>query len=246
MELTDEFFELADRYYNGQLTKDELVAINQRIKNEADFANQIKQFVKAKEAIKTDARTLLRQQVAERVELGKKKTEGKPKPRIWVAAALILIVVGLPTTMTFFDNGGHVSTSALIKDNYEVPSISARGNETQQQWMDAAMAYDKGSYEEAIQLLTQLAQDPTTGNLSEVHLYLGVSLIETEQPLEAIGYFEKIKPDSFLYPKAQWYTAIAYLKEGDHKKAAEQLKSIANSPKHYKKEAAANILKELR
>ncbi len=78
-------------------------------------------------------------------------------------------------------------------------------------------------------------------------LYVGVSHLELDNYEAAIAEFQKLSQSNFIdNHKGYWYTALAYLKQGNKEKSRGTLEIIAKNPSYYKYEDAKKLLKKLR
>jgi hypothetical protein len=64
-------------------------------------------------------------------------------------------------------------------------------------------------------------------------------------PDSAVSRFSNVSPVSSLSQDASWYLGLSYLKAGNSQKAAGVFESITKMQKHYKKEQAKEIFRQL-
>lgn len=106
---------------------------------------------------------------------------------------------------------------------------------------EALMDYESGNYATLQKLnLNNLPQtrgpeetDRKKNILQLGHYYTGIAYLETGNTGKAIAHFNwvlKNQPDTTLKDKTQWYLALAYLKENNREKAANELKKVKNIP----------------
>jgi tetratricopeptide (TPR) repeat protein len=106
----------------------------------------------------------------------------------------------------------------------------------------AEIAFEKKDYAQALTLLNQLlAESPNDSNLQ---LYKGICLLETDQAAQARSTWEPItNGQSALRSEAQWYTALSYLKEQNYASCKSALLKIQPNEDRY--EDAQKLLKQL-
>lgn len=107
---------------------------------------------------------------------------------------------------------------------------------------EALMDYESGKYTTLQKLnLNNLPRTRGTGetdskeNILQLgHYYKGLAFLQTGNTRDAITNLHWVlnnQPGKALQAKAQWYLALAYVKEGNMEKAAELCRSIVNNKK---------------
>lgn len=110
---------------------------------------------------------------------------------------------------------------------------------------DAMKYYENQDFGRAALTFDQLIQlnpaDQTT-----YRFYAGIARLANQQPKESIQYLQPVADSDNPYQEqAQWYIALAYLKDNDHQSAKKLLGKIANQSVHDRKKEAQQILKSL-
>ncbi|MBN8789751.1 MAG: hypothetical protein J0I84_21940 [Terrimonas sp.] len=121
----------------------------------------------------------------------------------------------------------------------------------------ALMDYESGNYKTLQQLnlkdLPQTRGADETGSRENIlqlgHYYKGLAFLQTSNTKEAIinlNWVLNNQPNKLLHTKAQWYLALAYLKENKSEKATELCRSIvSNRENHTLVKDSEKILKVL-
>lgn len=141
-------------------------------------------------------------------------------------AAIIVLALSLNIYLEYqqMDKAFTVYYSPLEYDSV----LSSRGAVTLSPELSVVMeAYNQKDYPKALQLFENIPHAD-----KDYLIYKAISLIETEQLLEAITLLEDLVKDgesTTYYQDANWYLANAYLKNHDKKKALEILSGIEQS-----------------
>jgi hypothetical protein len=124
------------------------------------------------------------------------------------------------------------------------PDATVRGENKILDDTPAIQAYEKEDYFTAVRHYEQLAmKDPK--NIKN-NLFLGISLLSTNQPGKAIDILNKVPPADaaeFNYD-LQWYLALAYLKMKEIEKARSLFRQLCGNENYYRK-PAKEILSKL-
>ena len=110
-----------------------------------------------------------------------------------------------------------------------------RGTPNWPEFEQGIAAYQAGRYREAAGLLQDAARRTPTEDV--VALYLGVSLLLSDQPREARRVLEEAAGRTPTSRVIRWYLAQAELRTGRVRRAQELARSLAGSPGAYQSEA---------
>ncbi|MEJ0029127.1 MAG: hypothetical protein WDO15_01580 [Bacteroidota bacterium] len=121
--------------------------------------------------------------------------------------------------------------------------INVRGS-TDQLLSEGMNAYNQKDYKKASDVLYRYVNaNPSDLN---AQFYLGISSIEAGKAGEGIRYLDNvIEARGMLVEQAQWYLALAYLKEGDLTSCQRELKEIDVQGHDYR-ERAERLLEDLK
>lgn len=165
---------------------------------------------------------------------------------IGIAAAILLLLAGL-----WLFQPASSASDTLFAENFQAypPPAKLRGQAGQDQlWESARSAYLEENYSlAASQFESLLAQGQTQHPLYLVHFYAGVSQLAQHPPrlADAIRHLLFVTAmDSDYFHPAQWYLALAFLKNGEPQKAKALLEKISEESS-YRKKAVDALLEEL-
>jgi hypothetical protein len=89
----------------------------------------------------------------------------------------------------------------------------------------------------------QMGVQESVGSQEYLHLYQGLSLLATHDAAGALVRFgqvmDRVNPRCVLYAKAEWYSALACMKNKDMGKAAELAQHLVQTNSIYKQQAEA-------
>lgn len=234
--------QLIEKYIQNKLSAEEALMVNELLKNDINFKTELILQTNLKKVARKDDDTHFRNLIAD-IEL-KAKNESRIKRRsyaIWLAAASIVLLLGLSY---FFTMNQKPSTNDLFASYFEpyrnVVQPLERGNEQQDKKTLAFLAYEKGEYEKAIDLFTDLY---ATTKEPYYLFYKANALLKLEKANEAVPLLiEHLKTKDTLAEKTTWYLALAYLKLNDKPNARLTLKKVIADGK-YKATEAQELLK---
>jgi len=233
--------ELLEKYIQNRLTSEEELKFANLLKSDISFKEEVALHTNLKKVVEKEDDTNFRNLV-ENIESREKKPRQKTSYIKWLAAASIVLLLGLSY---FFNMEQKLSTDTLFAQNFEpyrnVIAPIVRSTEQQDEKAIAFMAYEKGEYQNAIVLFTKLY---TETKESYYLFYKANALLKLERANEAVPLLEQhLKTKDTLTEKTNWYLALAYLKLEDKQQARKLLnKVIADGL--YKNKEAKKLLKE--
>jgi tetratricopeptide (TPR) repeat protein len=241
----DEKTELLQRYYDGTISGAELSKVEILLKEEPELVAELQQIRNVEMALHGLGVGHLRDEMTQwEKEMNLEKTKGRTIPLYFMlsiaAVGLLLIVAGI--FLFFPENASNQQLYTSYFTPYE-DMISVRGDEETVLLNEAMSAYNEGNYEAATPRLQRYAA--LTDARPEIHLYLGISLMQTNQDAAALESLKISLDQPLVQQQAEWYIALAYLKQDDMDRARQQLEEIANNSGHYKQESARNLLESL-
>lgn len=255
--------EFIEAYFTNKLSDSELIAFEERLKNDKDFFDRVqleKQLFESldeaslgsvsnkdhasvqayKAAFESDAIRDIKKAIIK----AEVSYEQKPKRYIGLyiaAAASIALLISI-----FFWNETNESSSSLYTEYIELstlPSLAERRNESSDVLLNAQRQFENKSYTEAINILQEAIKD-TTDHRAVKYVYLGIAQMESHQFDDAMHTFETLAQSDFIdAPLAHWYMALLYLKKDDRKQAEIRLKKIIKENLYNKSKAEELLLK---
>jgi len=244
--------DLIDKYFENSLSPKEQLKFKDLLQNDKEF---VKEF-----AFQKDLKKIISIKQQEDLKSTLQQFENKLQNKSpflifqkkWLVAASIslLIAVGIWSVKnTFFP-----STEDLFAENFEpyrnIVQPIVRGESINTIEYRAFVSYENNEYYKAINLFNSVKNPSKTSTL----FYKAMSYLATNNASEAIEILLPIATNKNLgdseidfKEKANWYLALAYLKNGDDKKAISQFSFIANHPSSsFKKEESIHVLKYLK
>ena len=237
--------DLIEKYILNSLSHEEALMVDELLHNDVNFEKELTLQTNLKKAIKKDDDDNFRNLISELES--KAKVENPITRRCyvkWFAAASIVVLLGLSYLFTMDQTA---STNDLFASYFEpyrnVIQPMERGNEQQNEKSLAFYAYEKGDYEQAIQLFTDLYNSTKE---SYYLFYKANALLKLEKANEAVPILlEHLKTKDTLTEKTTWYLALAYLKLNDKPNARITLKKVIAEGK-YKTTEAQKLLKAVK
>lgn len=159
------------------------------------------------------------------------------------AAACVLVLVGVGV-MQFI---GSTDETKLYNNNFKHLSATfVERDDSVSLLTEAVSLYDKKQYAAANPKFDSfLAKDP---NNIEANLYAGISHLAVDEADKAIPLFRKVidnQNENFMEP-AQWYLALALMKNKDKNGSMAVLEEIRNTPGHEYREDAKTLLRKMK
>ena len=172
--------------------------------------------------------------------------------RYWAAAASVVIVLGAgyyayqqttdrPADIAYAETFTPDATDQLMKD-FPTGQVSP---EIRTHFLDALTQYKAGKYDQVIENLRTLPADKQT--IQYKNYFLGLSYLANKQPVEAIPLLTKAQsaPSVKLRQKAEWFLALAYVKNGQKDKARLLLNQISSNRANPFGKLAQQVLRKI-
>jgi tetratricopeptide (TPR) repeat protein len=271
--MKDEDIDLIERYLLGQATEKEEKSVKERMAVDQEFAEDI-EFMRsvilaAREKGEETFRESLREvegSLTEKLEgqaekeMEQEKEKKVPlfrRPWLYYAAGIAAVVaIGIFLTVNLPGRGEQLYGEYFEPYPNEVITY-ARGETvagefdhlSQEQYnliVRAMKYYERNEFEQAAGLFgEQLEQIPANAGLI---IYMAIAEMETGktgQAIENLRYVTHI-PHADLKEQAQWYLALAYLKNDQAEAAREVLTTITGQDQHPFKEKARELLRKIK
>jgi len=235
-----------DRYQNGTLSPKELHDFQQMMDNNALFVSELKLQQSIDEAIQ-DTESLHFERVLTQLHHSYSKERVKQN-LLRVAASLTFIMVIGGIFWLFLPNVGH--NYARLADQYykvydPITAIRSGDQPSDQLLAEAFDLFTRKDFTKAANKFKDLLNLNPSNNMAR--FYLGISLMETGKPAEAIPHMQEIilQKDVLFQNQAEWYMALCFLKTNEKEKAIGHLKNLVAKSGHYKVQAQ-KLIKELK
>lgn len=244
--------QLIERFFERELSEQELADFEARLKADHDFAEKVERFDYAHQEVEKiyypNERETFKKHWNKILDSDQDAPIRKIKPiRYYLTrvAAAILLILGLSLVFNQF-SPSNKDFQQLALQNWEqsIMTISTRDNtqvvESAVIWNKAEKAYKEGKFEEALGFLDILGDKP------DALLWKGNCYFELRQMPKAISHFEKViqHKDGSKKDLALWYQALAYLYEKDTDATRKNLNIIIEN-KYPKADDAKQLLEEL-
>jgi len=240
--------DLINAYLRGNLTNDEMIDFDNRLKNDLDFQVEFQAMKlirdRVREGVKSQVLLSLKKQEDSIQKRQITKTHTTMRKYTSIAASLVLIV---SLSYFGFSKGTNNIDGSQIFDEYyqsyaNLASGTVRGTKADLENLKAKAyyAYDLGNYTEAADRLTQLLM--TEKNAAN-YFYLGMAQIENGDNETAIHNLNTVFNNYKEYTEqAQWFLALTLLKQGEENQALSNLIDLSLNGQSYK-DKSSEILK---
>ena len=159
------------------------------------------------------------------------KTHRRIDAKVYYAAALLLITL-VYVFQLFFQQPVHEKLFAEYFKPYPNTIPLVRGSVSSGDLEAAMMQYELGNFSNSLsQLKIIITKDADNAT---AQFYSGICLLETKRVTEAILHFENVNKESNFGELADWYTALAYLKNKNKKTAKQILNRIVKRGETYR------------
>ncbi len=269
MRLSEEQYELIEAYLTDELSEADRRSLEADMQTDAELRTEVER----QRELRLGLRALGIQAALERVRAqynatqrtGDSNVQSNAKPlltptsavvrplanwRYWAAAASVVLGVGYftyqqsgdrPADLAYADTSVPGQADQLTKEfpTGTLPPAS------RQQLLDALANYKAGRYDAVIKRLNTLPADRQT--IHYKNYFLGLSHLANQQPTVAIPLLQKAlaAPSPLLRQKAEWFLALAYVKNNQTEKALPTLKRISTDKAHPFQSLAQRVLQKI-
>lgn len=179
-----------------------------------------------------------------------RKPAGRPKKLYWmsaVAAAALLLAILWPAFQGILRPTYEKTAQAYLAERFPAREIRKGTQEMEVARLEAADAYIREDYQQAI-ALRKAAAGSSAANSSD-HFYLGLCYLylKEAQPKLAIQHLQKAREmdKGQLQQEIDWFLGLAYIQNGEPDKAREALQEIVRD-KGWNAEKAEKLLREMK
>ena len=274
MALTEKDTELIEEYLLGKLNSEEVKKVEERIKHDAEFAEEVTFMSDVILATREKGREELEKILSdagneditnpeEQSKQEKEREAGPPGKKLldfrrnwiyYVAVLILLLAVGIyinrhNSTRRLYKKyfSPHPNTLISYTHKETVPQKFNRFSVQEYNLIVSGMKhYDEENYGKTADLLEQnIKRNPENAGLI---FYMAISQMETDQTEKAIDnltYLKKLEQPLY-HEHISWYLALAYLKNNQSQKADALLEDIRNISNHPHQKDAGNLLQKLK
>lgn len=228
-------------YLDGNLTEEQRQAVDERLRFEPAFRKRFDEYAilwQGLDQLSFD-RLVATAQTESRPEAGK-RIFPRPSLRQWLIAAAALVVL----------SGGYSAYSGYR--SYEENELFARFYQPERAdpgddplcghlAPDVRDSYFRKEYEQTLRLLA------AGGSGSCTHYYRGLAYLASARPEEAIAELEQVRKEDSqpVKERADWYLALAFLKNHRRKESVRLLRTIAENKGHIYQLSAQKMLETI-
>lgn len=240
--------DLINKYFENSLTHKEQMFLNDLLKKDEAFKKEFVFQKDLKSVIAFDQKGKLKsklQNFENKIEINHEPIK---LPKLWLVAASVILLIGLG--FWYVNDSYFPSNEKIYTENFEpyrnIIQPVERGKEINTIEYKAFVAYENREFHKAINLFNSSENSEAVyTQFYKAMCYLGIN-----KSSEAIDILLPIATSenqmNSLNEKANWYLALAYLKNGEKEKAISQFSLVANHPNNsFKKEEARKILNYL-
>lgn len=174
--------------------------------------------------------------------LSEKESKFRINPSYWLAAASVIVVLGISSYLGLFTNNDYSGSQAFME--YYEPfgaDINVRGESHYNKLDKAFSFYQEGNMALAISEFEQMEKE----NAELAGFFTALCHIELGEIDQAKSELKRIGENSIFYADhINWYLSLCHLKNNDTSNAKKLLNKIANSNNQYASKAD-EILKKL-
>jgi len=240
--------DLIDRYFNNSLGPKEQKLFNDLLQNDSNFKDEFIFQKDLRQVIKVSQQEELKSTLSQIEEKARLKSNFMRIPKKWMVAASFLLITALGVwgvkSLYYPSNEAIYETYFQIDRNTVQPVV--RGENLKTIEYRAFVAYESQDFYKAINLFNSVKNPDETYIL----YYKGLCFLALEKTDEAISILNQVAlgkntddQSVNFKEKANWYIALAHLKNNENKKAISKLSLIQNNPSSkYKKQEAQEVL----
>lgn len=256
-----------ERYFNNELTGEELSTFEERLKTSSslkewvelykdlDLINNEEEWIHFKGDLATLKKEVAQFQSKETKVFSEKlkkwrqeQEEGTSKikrywlkPLITSAAAILLIAVFL----LYPKDEDLLSLYDQYNNWNDLPSLTVKGV-NEEAVIQLERRFNTKDYQSVIER-SQILLETQNSATSQILLYQGVSYIEVTSYDKAIVTFDSlIQSNTIDFHKGYWYKALVFLKQEQKENCIKVLEIIVANPTYFKHKEATRLLKELK
>ncbi len=247
--------DLIEKYLNEELSAKERLEFEQLQQSDADFAEEVQVAVTINADFNVKQKMRWQGLLKEQGNLAKETPIRQLAPRRsinWIRNIAAVFILGLGLSLawlTFSSPDAGALADEQLMEVYVAPKAFMNVNDldVDSNWKNAISAYRDGQFSVAVAAI-ESSMERNSEKLDEKHFYLGLSYLYEDVPNydKAISHLAKSKElnsSALFAPKANWFMALAYLKQGKIKEAMALLQLVIDADSWKKAEATALLNK---
>lgn len=243
--------DLIEKYLNEELSANERSEFEQLQKSDADFAEEVQA------AVVINADFNIKQKMRWQGLLNEQGNETPvrrlaPRRSIsWIRSIAAVFVLGIGLSLAWLMFSSPDVSSLADNELMEIhvkPESFMNNQNVDSNWENAIAAYEEGQFSIAVAAIEK-SIEKNTEKLDQKYFYLGLSYLYEDVPnydkaISHLAKSKKLNSSSLFAPKANWFMALAYLKQGKIKEAKALLQILIDA-NIWKKEEATALLNKL-
>lgn len=262
LEKMEHFISLLDAYLDGELPSEQTQEIKVALKEDEFLKKVLEQHVQARANIRIAGEAELKTKFKNSFE----DIPDEPKSRSkWTKIlAAILLIAGILSLIYFFmtkidqpeksadpvknKTTNQVQLAELEDPSYELMRSDNTSDSLLKIWNKAIIQFSDKKYQQTLSTLSNLDSDQSfmNENSGKLKLMKGVCLFHLDKFEEAINNLEQIKESNPYFDQSQWYKAVTYRQSGHSENYRKMLNEIIQTPQHYKRSQALELLENIK
>ncbi len=231
--------EYIESYFKGNNTVEQKLQFENKILNDADFADEVAFYISANGAIRQELHEEKKQRFRDMYE-SQKVIAMKPNVKsLWkyLAAASVIIAAFLLTMFLSLNSSSpHQLADKYIQQNFKTLNVKMGNGDSLQTGISL---FNSGKLDEALSVFETLVKSDVSN--SEAIKYAGIVSLRLNNYDKALKYFSMLEADTALYSNpGKFYQAITLMernKEGDKIAAKQLLQEVIEKDLEGKNEA---------
>lgn len=248
--------DLIEKYLNEELSANERSEFEQLQKSDADFAEEVQVAVTINADFNVKQKMRWQGLLDKHENIVRETPVRKLAPRRsinWIRSIAAVFILGLGLSLAWLmfstPDVGELADEQLMEIHVK-PKKFMNALNVDSNWENAIAAYENGEFSIAVAAIER-SIEKNSEILDQKYLYLGLSYLYEDVPNyeKAISCFAKSKElnsSSLFAPKANWFMALAYLKQGKIKEAKALLQLVIDeNATNWKKAEATALLNKI-
>jgi tetratricopeptide (TPR) repeat protein len=238
-----------ERYLSSEMPAAEKENFEREITLNEELYTELKLSMSIDESLKREDIVEFRKKLAFVMKEHKKQENEIPVVRLhpgrfWSAAASLIILAVLGSTLYFSHSGGN-TTESLFKQYYNSENLIDVTRSGDANIVEAVIKFQEKDYQLAARLFKQILEKDN--NNIACWFYFGIASIETENYKQAEKAFNHIISDNQnLYVEhAEWYLGLSFLKSAQPEKAKSQFEKISKETDNFHRQDAIHLLEKM-
>lgn len=232
--MKEEMYLLFENFLDGQLSNEERLDFEERLKKDLDFQNDFEMYKETSAYLKNkfDPETISFKENINTISNNYFSNSNKKEKRVvkletwYYAAASIVVLLGF----WFFMQNSNPQYSDY--NTHEMAAFVERAESNSDIKM-AEVAFNSKNYKEASLYLEKILKNNPS---SEFQYFYAISLLEQNQFLKAETQLDTLKRSNTIYKeKALWYLALSKLKQEKWEECKSYLNQIPETSEDYEK-----------